>query len=613
MKKIYFLLLFLLIITTVFAQQEYPLSRQDSALILKYQIAFEELDANGKLKEASDNLNSIAMIYWEHNHFAKATQYYEESLKRNEGLENENAIAMINSNLALINADLGNFEKALIYFEKTLASRIANKETVGIIAALINMSVVYNNLTQYEKSIEALTKALDYAREMNDPEQMRSCYGMLAETYEKKGDAVNSMYYFNYYKSFHEMIQNEKVAKVGAELENEKLKVLLIEEEKQKKELELLLADLELKNKEKELEESDSTNKSLIKNLTRQELEFEYFRKEQQLTEILNQQEIQKKKKTLTIILIITFSLIFILLIGIFAYINKRRDNNKLLLKNEEINQQKEEILQQNEELARAKNVIEKINNNLTSSINYAKYIQESTLNPKNTLDKLVPSSFILYEPRDTVSGDFYWFNKIDNKLIISAIDCTGHGVPGGFLSMIANALMNKIILYDKTTNPAEILSKLDLEITNTLKQEDSKNKDGMDMSICTINFDEKTFEFAGAKNPLFLIQNNEITITKGDKFSIGGFSLKDRKKTFINHKFNIIPETYFYLFSDGYADQLGGPKGLSMGTKRFADFIFNIHKESPDKQISLLKQNYIDWRKNEPPTDDVVVLGIKL
>jgi len=305
MKKNILILLILLISTNIFAQQEYPLSRQDSALIIKYQAAFEEQDKKGKLKEASDNLNSIAMIYWEHNHFSDATIYYEESLILNEKLENENAIAMINSNLALINADLGNYEKALIYFEKTLASRIANKETVGTIAALINMSVVYNNLKQYDNSITSLTKALDYAREMNDPEQMRSCYGMLAETYEKKGDTKNSMYYFEYYKSFHEMIQNEKVAKVGEELENEKLKVLLTEEEKQKKELELRLADLELKNKEKERDESDSTNKSLVKNFTRQELEFEYFRKEKQLNEILNLQVIQRKQKILTIILII--------------------------------------------------------------------------------------------------------------------------------------------------------------------------------------------------------------------------------------------------------------------------------------------------------------------
>ncbi len=611
MKKNIFTFLLMSYSIIVFAQQEYPLSRQDSALIIKYQAAFEEKDGLGKLKEASDNLNSIAMIYWEHNHFAKATSYYEESLIRNEQLENENAIAMINSNLALINADMGNYEKALTYFEKTLASRIANKETIGIIAALINMSVVYNNLGQYDKSIESLTEALDYAREMNDHEQMRNCYGMLAETYEKKGDTENSLYYFEYYKSFHEMIQNEKVAIVGEELENEKLKVLLTEEEKQKKELELRLADLELKNKEKELEESDSTNKSLIKNLTRQELEFEYLRKEKQLTEIMNLQEIQQRKKTQTIILIITFSLIFILLIGIYAYLNKRKDNKMLIFQNQKILVQKEEIMQQNSELEYAKSEIEKINKKLVSSINYAKFIQVSTLNKKSFLDTLVKDSMIYYKPRDVVSGDFYWFNKVGNKIIVAAIDCTGHGVPGAFLSMIGNELMNKIVLFEEITEPREILKNMNKGISITLNQENSKNTDGMDMALCTIDYTEKTLIFAGANNPMIIIQNNELQIIKGTKYSIGGHKYSD--KVFEEQQFKITENTYFYLFSDGYADQLGGTKGRSLGTKFFANLLFENHTKSTEEQTVVLKNTFENWTLTEKQIDDILILGVKL
>jgi len=611
MKKNIFTFILITYSIIVFAQQEYPLSRQDSALIINYIASFEEKERLGKLKEASDKLNSIAMIYWEHNHFAKATSYYEESLKRNEQLGNENAIAMINSNIALINADLGNYEKALTYFEKTLASRIANKETIGIIAALINMSVVYNNLSQYDKSIEALTKALDYAREMNDPEQMRSCYGMLAETYEKKGDTKKSLYYFDYYKSFHEMIQNEKVAKVGEELENEKLKVLLTEEEKQKKELELRLTDLELKNKEKELEESDSTNQSLIQNLTRQELEFEYFRKEKQLTEILNRQEIQQRKKTQTIILTITFSLIIIILIGIYAYIHKRKDNKKLIHQNKQILDQREEIMQQNSDLESSKFEIEKINKKLVSSINYAKFIQVSTLNKKSFLNTFVKDSLIYYQPRDVVSGDFYWFNKVGNKIIIAAIDCTGHGVPGAFLSMIGNELMNKIVLFEEITNPAEILKNMDKEISITLNQENTKNTDGMDMSLCTIDYTENTLVFAGANNPLILIQNNELQIVKGTKSSIGGH--KFSKKIFENHNFDIEENTYFYLFSDGYPDQLGGPQGRSMGTKKFANLLFENYKKSIEDQNIVLKKTFENWTLTEKQIDDILILGVKL
>jgi len=611
MQKVIQTFVFLIFTISAFSQQEYPLSRQDSALIIKYQSAFEALDQQGDYKEASDNLNSIAMIYWEHNHFSNATTFYEESLKRNEKLGNENAIAMINSNLALINADLGNYEKALIYFEKTLASRIANKETVGIIAALINESVVYNNLAKYDKSIEVLTKALDYAREMNDPEQMRSCYGMLAETYEKMGDTKNSLYYFDYYKSFHEMIQNEKVAKVGEELENEKLKLMLTQEESEKNELLLRITGLELKTKEKKLEKSDSTNKSLIKNLTRQELEFEYLKKEKELNDILNQHEIQKKQKTLIIILIIAISLIFILSIAVYAYFLKRKDNQKLIYQNQQIYEQREEIMQQNSELEYAKSEIEKINFNLTSSINYAKFIQVSTLSKKTLLDAFVKSSIIYYEPRDVVSGDFYWFNKIGNKIIVAAIDCTGHGVPGAFLSMIGNELMNKIVIFEEYTSPDEILMQMNNGITNTLNQENSKNTDGMDMALCTIDYTEKSIKFAGANNPLVFIQNNELQIIKGSKFSIGGHKNNDKK--FELHNFNITDETYLYIFSDGYVDQLGGPKGRTMGTKLFANFIFEIHKNNAEEQSKLLKDNFVKWQTHEKQLDDILIIGVKL
>ncbi len=611
MKKLIFIILIFLFSSNIFAQQEYPLSRQDSALIIKYQAAFEVQDNLGKLKEASDNLNSIAMIYWEHNHYAQATTFYEESLIRNEKLENENAIAMINSNLALINADMGNYEKALTYFEKTLASRIANKETIGIIAALINRSVVYNNLKQFDKSIESLTKALDYAREMNDPEQMRSCYGMLAETYEKKGDTKNSLYYFDYYKSFHEMIQNEKVAKVGEELESEKLKLLLSKEQIEKDSLSLRLKEYQLINTQKELNLTDSTNKSLIQNLTRQELEFEYFRKENELKDLQNQQVIQKKQKTLSIIIIIAISLIFIILIGSFAYLVKRKDNEKLKYQNQQILQQREEIMQQNSELEYAKSEIEKINDKLMSSINYAKFIQVSTLNKKSFLNTLVKESLIYYIPRDTVSGDFYWFNKVGNKIIIAAIDCTGHGVPGGFLSMIGNELMNKIVLFEEITNPAEILKSMDKSISITLNQENSKNNDGMDMALCTLDYTENTLIFAGANNPMVLIQDDVMQIIKGNKSSIGGHRISE--KIFENKNFKITNNTYFYLFSDGYIDQLGGPKGRSLGTKFFANLLFENHKKNVEEQAIVLKKTFENWTVNEKQIDDILILGVKL
>ena len=195
--KLIFSLFFTLHLSLSFGQtQEYALSRQDSALIHKYLNKAAGHENNQNLKEASRFLNDAAMIYWEHNHYDQSIKYFKKSLAFNKKLANENGIAMINSNLALINTDKKNYTEALRYFKNTLAVRKSNNEPIGIISAHINISVVLNNLEKHDEAVGHLLEALNEAREINDPDQMRACYGMLSETYQKAGNVEKSLYYY---------------------------------------------------------------------------------------------------------------------------------------------------------------------------------------------------------------------------------------------------------------------------------------------------------------------------------------------------------------------------------------------------------------------------------
>ncbi len=271
MKTLYIfvgILLFSFTSQNIFAQKTYPLTRNDSAKIQQYNTAFTEQNSRGNLKEASKFLNLSAMLYWEKNHYNTAEKLFLQSLGLNEKLANQNAITMINNNLAMIYADKKEYKKALDYFEQTLVSRRVSKGKIGIISALINQSVVYNKLKSYKKSIKNLEEALDLAREMNDPKQMKSCYGMLSETYEKAGDTKKSLYYYNYFKTFNDLVTRKTIKKSNDALINERLQRELAELEKRNKALELAKTEKKLVKKETEVKSYSKKQKELLESLS---------------------------------------------------------------------------------------------------------------------------------------------------------------------------------------------------------------------------------------------------------------------------------------------------------------------------------------------------------
>jgi PAS domain S-box-containing protein len=251
-------------------------------------------------------------------------------------------------------------------------------------------------------------------------------------------------------------------------------------------------------------------------------------------------------------------------------------------------------------------------NKKITESINYAKRIQTAILPNSRVIGRALPDSFILYKPRDVVSGDFPWFVQIKEEIFIAAVDCTGHGVPGALLSLIGYFLLNDIVRSRKITEPGKILDLLDEGVTTTLRQdEDSTTKDGMDIALCKINMATREVEYAGAHRPLYIMKGSAMEEVKGNKFPIGGGIFKNQTN-FTNTYVKLNEGDSIYFSSDGFPDQFGGPEGRKFGPKRVRDIIERVHTSSMNEAVTIFDQEWEGWRGDHKQTDDVLLIGIK-
>lgn len=270
-------------------------------------------------------------------------------------------------------------------------------------------------------------------------------------------------------------------------------------------------------------------------------------------------------------------------------------------------------VLERTLEIKEQTKIIAEKNKDITDSINYAKRIQQAILPPEESGELKFPM-FIYFKPRDIVSGDFYWYEFRDNKLIIAAVDCTGHGVPGAFMSMVGTTLLNKVVNDLGQTLPSQIMKQMDINILESLKQRGdiSSNRDGMDMAICTIDSSKRELIFSGASRPLYLVRNNELTEYKSSIFSVGGY-LAGNEKVFEDAYINYQSNDMIYIFSDGYADQFGGEKGKKFMSKNMRLLFSRIASLPLDEQKSEIHSNLIAWMGSLKQVDDILVIGIRL
>ncbi len=607
---------FVLLFQLASAQELRLLSPQQKEQVDKYNELVTRYNNAGNLQQAVFYLNKIAFIYWENGSLRDAADYFMQSIPLNEKIGNLTDIKAIYSNVGLIYSDMNKIDQAQDAFEKSLEIRRKIGDKSEISAGLIDLAYILIVQKKYEQAIKYLEEALDIATEIDNARLILNACRLLSNAYDSRGMVAKAKEYEDKYLSYQRLLQSqsvkqeyeEKVGKTMAQTERERM-------EKRAKQLELDLQKLKSITAQDSLGRVVKATEDSLREAERlsreRQLEIGLLNKEKAIKELaLKEKEAVAKNQMLIIYsglggMVLLISLALAMLNG---YRNKKRANDRLENQNREIGAQRDQIRKQNE--------------NITKSINYAQGIQRALLPPQETLMGFIEESFIYFRPRDLVSGDYYWFSPIltgdehyepgKGKFAIAAIDCTGHGVPGAFLSMIGYNLLNEIIRANIHT-PSLILQKLNQEIRRALRQDETDNRDGMDMALCVVDLDNKVLEYAGAKNPLVYIKNGELVRLKGDKEPVGGFHT-DQIRTYTNHVIPIDEPTSFYIFSDGYADQFGGPEGRKVMLKGFQEMLLENHQKPMDEQKEILKSHLVSWIGSDyKQVDDVLVIGFKL
>lgn len=275
----------------------------------------------------------------------------------------------------------------------------------------------------------------------------------------------------------------------------------------------------------------------------------------------------------------------------------------------EKVRERTAQISEQKEEITVQRDLLSVQNRKITDSIEYASLIQCALLPADGILNSILPNHFILFKPRDIVSGDFYWFKQIKNYVYLAAVDCTGHGVPGAFMATLGISLLNEFMNTSEIKSPEIILEELRNRIKTSLHQECTQ--DGMDIALCRINMETNTMKFSGANLPMYLVRDNKLIEYKGDRMPIGIYPKDDQP--FTNQELQLKSNDTFYIFSDGYVSQFGGEKAFKYSAKRFQDSILSIQKNDMESQKQILEQTLFQWQGNQNQVDDILVIGIRI
>ena len=540
---------------------------------VKYMEKSMEIDKElNNEEEVSNSLNNVGIVYYNVNDYEKAIENYKKAIEINKRINNKEGVATNLNNIGNINYDWKKYKEALNYYNQSLDIKKEIDFKHGISISLFNIANTQIKLNNTKEAIINYKASIDIANEINDHELLSRNHRALYKAYLKINDCKNALKYSELYNKSLNITQitdddKDQISefRVKYDMYEKDLQVAKLKKELKKQKL---LAKYEANRRRKELQ---------IKNL-----------------EIQRQEEINKKQKIIIfsgiagIILIIIFSILIYR-----EYLQKKRANALLVIKNKQIKQQ---------------------NENITNSIAYASRIQQALLPPKKLMDELINDYFVLFKPRDIVSGDFYWVGKQKNKIIVVAADSTGHGVPGAFMSMLGIAFLNEIVNTYENIKASELLVELRKLVITSLRQSTEiahGSKDGMDLALSIIDYNKKEVQFAGAFNPLYLIRNNELEIYKGDKMPIAIH--RKIEVPFSNNIVKINKGDVLYMFSDGYVDQFGGPEDRKFLGIQFRELLLNINQKPMAEQKEILDKTIIDWIGQGSQLDDILVFGIRI
>lgn len=632
-------------------------------------------------------IGNIGAVYWNLGNYPKSLESHFEALKMNEKLNSKKDILLNYNNIGVVYTNLSEHQNALDYYNKALKIAKETNDVEGEALTLGNIGNVYNDKKEYNTALEYYFKALDINTELDEKYSITSNLSNIGSAYtellksstedseieEYKNKALE--YSFRSLKMDEEMGNREGYARNSANIgiiytytkrfngaekflrSGEALADSLGSLDLQKELLSYLsdlyaakgnnLLALEYYKKYIAVRDSIYNEENTKKNI-RQQMTYDFDKKE---SELKAQQEKKdalasaESRKQKIIIWFVISGLIVVIVFSVFLlrlFIQKKKANailaqQKLEIeeKNEELNQQNEEIAAQRDEIeaqrdtvVKQKEHIEEIHLEVSQSIDYATRLQTSILPDTEILKNEISDYFVFFRPKDKVSGDFYWWAKVEDTLVIAAADCTGHGVPGAFMSMLGVSLLREIVTREYITNPAVILRKLRKEVIKSLKQsgESGTHKDGMDISLLAINNSEKVYEWAGANNPLWIVKkddNNEyeeiadkVVEIKADKMPIAIYEKMDK---FTSHKIDIKKGDRLYMFSDGLPDQFGGDKGKKFKYKTFRRLIAETSDLTMKDQYNELEKALDNWMhpaeigKAYEQVDDICIIGLML
>ena len=592
-------------------------------------------DTSGSLKEASSVLSAATR-----NDYQKGMAYSRLNIAACSFLQSENDNALKNLSQALtwfsenspdpgyswalnlkgsIQESFGDYENALQFCLKAhkLSIDINDRETEAETCS--QLGLIYTRLSNFEKALEYYQQGLNIREEMNDENALASSHNRIGMIKRLTKNYDESLEY--YFKSLELRRRNKQFSSIPWTLlgiastyeEMQKTTEALeyynqgIKESDKRCALQCILGSgriYSLLGKCKDAEERLEESLRMAQELGAVSLVAEAYAGLANHYESTGQFDLALKNHKLYHLTKESF----------------QSDEARTRLRNIEISHAIEKSEQDKEiyrlkhvELKDAYDLVQEKNKYITESINYASAIQNALLTDPDEIRNIGKECFILYLPKETISGDFYWFSNSGNKLIVTAGDCTGHGVPGALMSMLAISFLEEIVNSRKITDSGMVLDELKKKIQLALHQKGLRQevKDGMDMSLCIIDLSKNILQYSGAYNNLYLIRNNKLIEYQADKMPIGIFEETDsRFKTNIT---GIFPDDIIYMFSDGYADQFGGPNRKKYKYSPLKDFLLKIHEFPLREQKQSLEKEFYDWKGTNSQTDDILILGMKI
>jgi len=553
----------------------------------------------GDKREIATDLGNIGIVYYKQKNYPKTLYYFQRALKLDEELNNKQGIARHLGNMGGVYGEQKNYPKALnCYFHAlTLAQQLKNRG--GVARHLGNIGSICFEQKNYPEALDFFLRAQKIKEELGSKNLIASGLRSIGLLYTATGKYAESESYLKRALAISQEIGSNDEIRVSHEC----LSSLYKKMGSYKDALEHFQIAVDIKD--------SLYNKEKDKEIAGKEITYEFEKKEAQAKAEQEKKDAlaeanNKKQKLVLVFVSFGLLLVFVFAGFIFRALRIAHKQKKLI---EEKNQQTEE---QKRIIELQKEIVEEKNKDIIDSINYAKRIQVALLKEQQHVSAHLPDHFILFKPKDIVSGDFYWSFEKENQFYIAAVDCTGHGVPGAFMSMLGIAFLNEITASGKLFSPAQILDMLRDKVVKELRQtgKEQETHDGMDVSIVCLDLNTNQLQWAGANNPLYLIENGLLTEIKPDKQGIG---YNDDMKPFQNHVFQIEKGSSFYIFTDGYADQFGGEKGKKFKYSQLKNILLSASSKAIPQQKKLLDSEFETWRGNLEQIDDVCVIGVRV